>query len=59
MIRKIKSYLICLIVLMSFILPVYADMGPKPSVHIDVECDEEVYYMTLLTESSKYGPYKD
>lgn len=44
---------------MSFILPVFADMGPKPSVHIDVECDEDVYYMTLLTERSKYGPYKD
>ena len=28
---------------MSF-LPVYADMGPKPSVHIDVECDEDVYH---------------
>ncbi|MBP3398560.1 MAG: hypothetical protein J6K75_02265 [Erysipelotrichaceae bacterium] len=59
MMRRMKSCLVCLILLMSFVLPVYADMGPKPSVHVDVECDEETYYMTLLTERRQYGPYRE
>ena len=39
-------------------VPVYGDMGPKPSVVIDFEgLDGTAYYVTLLSEKETTGPF--
>lgn len=35
----------------------YADMGPKPSVHISLEGIHETAYMTLLSKEKSTGPF--
>ena len=56
-----KSLLILstiLFLLVGFIQPVFADVGPKPSITITVEnAHEEVYYMTLLSKQDVMGPW--
>lgn len=59
--RKIKKFILlflCTIVLTSLIpMNVHADMGPKPSVVIEIDgLEDEVYYGTLLSERSSNGP---
>ena len=56
-IKRFMVLLLCTIVLTSLMpLNVYADMGPQPSVVIEIEgLEDEVYYGTLLSKSSS-GP---
>ena len=59
--RKIEKLLLLIIccVVLSSLIPMYAraDMGPKPSVIIEIEgLKDEVYYGTLLSERSTNGP---
>ncbi len=39
--------------------PVYADMGPKPSVSVKISGIEEEGYVTLLSKDGPTGPYKN
>ena len=61
--RKTAHYILglCVILLLLspiFARPVYADMGPKPSLRVDfVVLDSPRYYVTLLAEAETYGPY--
>ena len=50
--------LVCMLsVVIVFPRQVYADMGPKPSVHIQFEnMDDELCYGTLLCENESTGP---
>ena len=50
--------LFCILFMMFSFLPVHADMGPKSNIIIDVECDEENYYMALLVPYEQYGPHR-
>lgn len=59
--RKIEKLLLLIMccVVLSSLMPMYAraDMGPKPSVVIEIEgLKDEVYYGTLLSERSTNGP---
>lgn len=61
--KKIKSIIgmiLCTFILVNmFPMKVQADMGPKPSVVIEiVGLEDEVYYGTLLSHSSGNGPYE-
>jgi len=46
--------LICLIAVPT---TAYADIGPKPSVNIEIEGIDTEYYVTLLSETESTGPY--
>ena len=50
--------LFCILFMMFSFLPVHADMGPKSNIIIDVECDDENYYMALLVPYEQYGPHR-
>lgn len=57
--KKFLSSLVCFVIGF-FLLPTvaYADMGPKPSVHIDfMGIENKVYYITLLSKEKSTGPY--
>lgn len=55
--RTVQILLFCLI-LSSMILPAFADMGPKPSVHITLKNGpEEACYVTLLSTRYSTGPH--
>lgn len=46
------------LILLVQLLPVHADMGPKPSVNLTVEgFADRVCYVTLLSDRSSTGPY--
>lgn len=51
--------LLCLVMILCFIPAcVQADMGPKPSVSLQIEgTGSEVYYVTLLSKDESTGPY--
>ena len=56
--KKYLSFLICFIIVFSFSVTAFADIGPKPSVRITfkgVESGTE-YYGTLLSERKSTGP---
>ncbi len=59
--KKIHKWLACLVVIITcFVVPVTvrADMGPKPSVVIEVAgFEEKEYYVTLLSERDSTGPW--
>lgn len=56
--KKRGIILFCILFMMFSLLPVHADMGPKSNIIINVECDEETYYMALLTPYEQYGPHR-
>jgi len=59
--KKIHKWMACLVVIITcFAVPVTvkADIGPKPSVVIEVVgFEEKDYYMTLLSERDSTGPW--
>lgn len=56
--KWIQTVVAIFISLVVFIMPVKADMGPKPSVNITFKnMPEGQYYVTLLTEKEVYGPW--
>ena len=57
--KRILSIFAIVCLAMSFTtVPVKADVGPKPSVHIRFENEPgEPYYVTLLSDQSTYGPW--
>lgn len=58
--RKINRLIYLVIIIISFAIPVTvkADMGPKPSVIIEViGLEEKEYYVTLLSERDSIGPW--
>ncbi len=56
-----KKKLFCLMLLACLMtvlaIPVKADMGPKPSVVVDISGVEGQYYATLLAEETSTGPW--
>ena len=59
--QRIRHRLWLLVCMLSAIIvfprQVHADMGPKPSVHIQFEnMDDELCYGTLLCENESTGP---
>lgn len=59
--KKIKKIILLFLgtIVLTGMIPMYAhaDMGPKPSVVIEIEgLKDEVYYGTLLSERSSNGP---
>ncbi|MEG0452019.1 MAG: hypothetical protein RR558_03060 [Coprobacillus sp.] len=56
-----KRLWICLLMfsmLFVFLSPVYADMGPKPSINLDIAgLEGQKYYVTLLSKEESTGPY--
>lgn len=57
-----KKMLIIFIIAIHFIIAIpnfiYADTGPKPSIHINfVGLESEKYFVTLLSEGSSTGPF--
>lgn len=55
---KFAALLLCLTAAILFSTPVYADIGPKPSVKITFTgAWEEPYYATLLSMQSRTGPH--
>lgn len=57
--KKLRSFFCCLFVLAVFLpLNVHADMGPKPSVQVDLhQLPESPCYVTLLSQEKSTGPY--
>ena len=56
--KWIQTVVAIFISLVVFIMPVKADMGPKPSVNLTFKnMPEGQYYVTLLTEKEVYGPW--
>ena len=57
--KWIRTVLTIFISLVVFIVPVKADIGPKPSVHLTFKnMPEGKYYVTLLTSEDSYGPWQ-
>ena len=56
--QKVSAFLLCFAVFLSFFtLPINADMGPKPSVRVNLENMPNVKcYGTLLSKNSSTGP---
>lgn len=57
--KRIIRMLACIVIIFA-ILPItaFADIGPKPSVVIDFSgLEGEIYYATLLSETTSTGPY--
>lgn len=56
--KRIVSIAVVLISLLLMIIPVNADMGPKPSVSIDIKgLEGKTYYVTLLSKEKSTGPF--
>lgn len=56
--RDMKKLLLCLCVMLTLCVNVFADSGPKPSVNVNVRgLDGERWYATLLSETDSTGPY--
>lgn len=59
--KKFKTYMLLMIVIIGFLTPVKAsaDIGPKPSVTIEVKGSKEEndIYITLLSKEKSTGPY--
>lgn len=57
--KWIQTVLTIFISLVVFIVPVKADIGPKPSVNLTFKnMPEGKYYVTLLTSKDSYGPWR-
>lgn len=54
------KFLTTLLIFTIFISSAYADVGPKPSVNIEIKGLEEgkTYYVTLLSKDESTGPYR-
>ena len=59
MMKRTGKILCCLLMLLIFLpTTVFADMGPKPSVQVQLKrLPEQVYYVTLLSKEESTGPY--
>ncbi len=59
MLKKLMIITMFMSVIMCLsVIPVKADMGPKPSVHIEFEgIEDRLYYVTLLSKEQSTGPY--
>ncbi len=56
--RPSKTHLFLFIVILLHSFNLFADVGPKPSVVINIEgLEDRAYYMTLLSHSPNNGPY--
>lgn len=55
--KILHSIVLILFLFSNFITPVHADMGPKPSVTINFKGIDEEYYVTLLSDQVRYGPW--
>lgn len=56
--KVILRLLIFLFTFGSFLVPIHADIGPKPSVNLTfVNMPEGEYYVTLLSSQDTYGPW--
>ena len=56
--KRIISILLTLILILSFSVEAFADIGPKPSVTINFsKANGRKYFVTLLSEKSQYGPW--
>lgn len=54
--KRVASWLLCLALLVPLIsATVYADCGPKPSIHVKAETEETVY-VAILSPYDRYGP---
>lgn len=51
------NVLMIFVLFSSFITPVHADSGPKPSVTIEFKGIDEEYYVTLLSKEDGSGPW--
>lgn len=58
--KKGLKLLTILLIFIIFIRSAYADVGPKPSVNIEIKGLEEgkTYYVTLLSKNESTGPYR-
>lgn len=57
-IRILFLFMICFFIGISFPTTIKADLGPKPSINIEfIGVENEVYYVTLLSEVEWNGPY--
>ncbi len=58
--KKGLKLLTILLIFTIFIRSAYADVGPKPSVNIEIKGLEEgkTYYVTLLSKNESTGPYR-
>lgn len=58
--KKGLKLLTILLIFTIFIRSAYADVGPKPSVNIEIKGLEEgkTYYVTLLSKDESTGPYR-
>ena len=55
---KMKKLLLTVVIVFSFYINVVnADMGPKPTVDIEIKGINEVFYATLLGKGEGYGPW--
>ena len=57
--KKLFKIILVVLVCAGFIVPAFADIGPKPSVTVIIEGIEtgKTYYVTLLGKESSYGPH--
>lgn len=56
--KKALSLFLCLLLVLTFSVTAFADMGPKPSVHITFKnAPDEPYFVTLLSKADHYGPW--
>lgn len=56
--KRIISILLTLILILSFSVEAFADIGPKPSVTVNFSnSNGRKYFVTLLSEKSQYGPW--
>jgi len=53
-----KKFIILLMIIIFCVVPVSADMGPKPTVKIDINgLEGKTYYVTLLSKEKSTGPH--
>lgn len=56
--KRVLSIIVVFMCCMMFVVPVNADMGPKPSVSIDIHgLENKTYYVTLLSKEKSTGPF--
>ena len=55
--KKLIQIFLIAILICTMPLTAYADMGPKPSVHVDfINAPDEPFYGTLLSQHDSTGP---
>ena len=55
--KLFQSIVLVFLLFSSYITHVHADSGPKPSVTINFNGINEEYYVTLLSDKMRYGPW--